>query len=134
MFWDRELEGLSSVPEQARRNGTEERPEWGACPAKPSKPLRTDTKRFALPLGVRTEFLAGCTSGFAADLSAEAHALAHLSARPARAREVLRARVWPRCGRKKREDCADVFATGTHGPRSGHQQDEVARIGGLPGE
>src|SRR6059058_5420856 len=43
-----------------RRNGSEERPEWGASPAKPSKPLRTDTKRIALPLGVRTEFLAGC--------------------------------------------------------------------------
>src|SRR5438874_4603731 len=52
--------GISSVPEQARRNGSEERPEWGASPAKPSKPLRTDTKRIALPLGVRTEFLAGC--------------------------------------------------------------------------
>src|SRR5437667_6899701 len=45
---------------KARRNGSEERPEWGASPAKPSKPLRTDTKRIALPLGVRTEFLAGC--------------------------------------------------------------------------
>src|SRR5215472_8478067 len=53
---------------------------------------------------------------------------------PGESREDLRARVWPRCGRKKREDCANVFATGTHGPRSGHQQDEVARIGGLPGE
>jgi hypothetical protein len=38
------LEGNSSVPEQDRRNGTEERPEWGASPEKPSKPLRFGTK------------------------------------------------------------------------------------------
>jgi len=38
------LEGNSSVPEQDRWNGTEERPEWGASPEKPSKPLRFDTK------------------------------------------------------------------------------------------
>jgi hypothetical protein len=55
---------------RVRRNGTEERPEWGASPAKPSKPLRTEAKRVVLLLGVRTEFLAGCISGFAVDLSA----------------------------------------------------------------
>src|SRR3979411_2700267 len=48
---------------KVRRNGTEERPEWGASPAKPSKPLRTEAKRIVLPLGVRTEFLAGGISG-----------------------------------------------------------------------
>src|SRR5947209_7322049 len=53
-----------------RRNGTEERPEWGASPAKPSKPLRTESKGLVLLLGVRTEFLAGGISGFAVDLSA----------------------------------------------------------------
>jgi len=52
------------------------------------------------------------------------------------ARAAKSARDWrPACGRKKkREDCADVFATGTHGPRRHHQQDEVARVDGLPGE
>src|SRR5207302_8223183 len=66
-----ELEG-KYLPSRnnARRNGTEERPEWGASPAKPSKPLRTEAKRIVLPLGVRTEFLAGGISGFAVDLSA----------------------------------------------------------------
>src|SRR5437660_3581938 len=61
---------------KVRRNGTEERPEWGASPAKPSKPLRTEAKRFVLLLGVRTEFLAGGISGFAVDLSARDCALA----------------------------------------------------------
>jgi hypothetical protein len=42
--WGGWLEGNSSVPEQDRRNGTEERPEWGASPEKPSKPLRFGTK------------------------------------------------------------------------------------------
>ena len=55
---------------KVRRNGTEERPEWGASPAKPSKPLRTESKGLVLLLGVRTEFLAGGISGFAVDLSA----------------------------------------------------------------
>ena len=62
---------------KVRRNGTEERPEWGASPAKPSKPLRTEARRIVLPSGVRTEFLAGCISGFAVDLSALMCALAH---------------------------------------------------------
>src|SRR5947209_11634047 len=75
-----------------RRNGTEERPEWGASPAKPSKPLRTEAKRTVLPLGVRTEFLAGCTSGFAVDLSALDRAPARYCARAMREpREILRA-------------------------------------------
>ena len=43
----------------ARRIGSEERPEWDACPAKPSKPLRIEAKSVVLPLGVRAEFLAG---------------------------------------------------------------------------
>src|SRR5205823_12719886 len=55
---------------KVRRNGTEERPEWGASPAKPSKPLRTESKGLVLLLGVRTEFLAGGISGFAVDPSA----------------------------------------------------------------
>src|SRR5260370_7581554 len=76
---------LSSVPEQVRRNGTEERPEWGASPAKPSKPLRTRAKRVVLLLGVRTEFLAGGISGFAVDLSALDFALAIFCARLATA-------------------------------------------------
>src|SRR5204862_7637303 len=67
-----------------RRNGTEERPEWGASPAKPSKPLRTEAKRVVLLLGVRTEFLAGCISGFAVDLSALDCALASFCARALR--------------------------------------------------
>ncbi len=55
-----ELEGkYLQSRNNVRRNGTEERPEWGASPAKPSKPLRTEAKRFVLLLGVRTEFLAG---------------------------------------------------------------------------
>ena len=53
------MEGNSSVPEQARWNGTEERPEWGASPEKPSKPLRFDTESVSLSLGVRAESLAG---------------------------------------------------------------------------
>src|SRR5256714_15045150 len=61
---------------KVRRNGTEERPEWGASPAKPSKPLRTESKGLVLLLGVRTEFLAGGISGFAVDLSALDCALA----------------------------------------------------------
>ena len=77
---------------KVRRNGIEERPEWDACPAKPSKPLRTEAKRRVLPLGVRTEFLAGCFSGFAVDLSALMCALAHFCLRALREpREILRA-------------------------------------------
>jgi hypothetical protein len=53
------VDGNSSVPEQVRRNGTEERPEWGASPEKPSEPLRFETRSVVLPLGVRAEFLAG---------------------------------------------------------------------------
>ena len=61
------VDGNSSVPEQVRWNGTEERPEWGASPEKPSEPLRFETKSVVLPLGVRAEFLAGL-SGFAVHL------------------------------------------------------------------
>ena len=68
-FGDGWLEGNSSVPERERWNGTEERPEWGASPEKPSKPLRFDTESGILSLGVRAEFLAGL-SGFAVNLSA----------------------------------------------------------------
>ena len=60
-------DGNSSVPEQVRWNGTEERPEWGASPEKPSEPLRFETRSVVLPLGVRAEFLAGL-SGFAVHL------------------------------------------------------------------
>src|SRR5207302_11029044 len=75
-----------------RRNGTEERPEWGASPAKPSKPLRTEAKRFVLLLGVRTEFLAGGISGFALDLSALDCALAPFCLRALREpRKITRA-------------------------------------------
>src|SRR5713226_10709083 len=77
---------------KARRNGTEERPEWGASPAKPSKPLRTEAKRFVLLLGVRTEFLAGGISGFAVDLSALDCALARFCVRALREpRKITRA-------------------------------------------
>ena len=61
------FDGNSSVPEQVRWNGTEERPEWGASPEKPSEPLRFETRSVVLPLGVRAEFLAGL-SGFAVHL------------------------------------------------------------------
>src|SRR6266436_1115898 len=77
---------------KVRRNGTEERPEWGASPAKPSKPLRTEAKRVVLLLGVRTEFLAGCISGFAVDLSALDCALVPFCLRALREpRKILRA-------------------------------------------
>src|SRR6266446_5661724 len=33
-----------------------------------------------------------------------------------------------------RENCADVFAISTHGPREGPGQNEVARVDGLPGK
>jgi len=101
---------------KVRRNGTEERPEWGASPAKPSKPLRTEAKRFVLLLGVRTEFLAGGISGFAVDLSALDCALASFCVRGARAAKIHARDCRPLCGRmKKRDDCADVFATGKNG-------------------
>ncbi len=83
---------------KVRRNGTEERPEWGASPAKPSKPLRTEAKRFVLLLGVRTEFLAGGFSGFAVDLSALDCALARICVRALREpRKIVRANA-DRCG------------------------------------
>src|SRR5438477_10851435 len=69
---------------KVRRNGTEERPEWGASPAKPSKPLRVETGSGFLPSGMRTEFLAGGFSGFAVDLSAKLCALAHFCLRALR--------------------------------------------------
>src|SRR6266404_2591123 len=40
----------------------------------------------------------------------------------------------PPCGRIEEENCADVFAISTHGPREGPGQNEVARIDGLPGK
>src|SRR5437660_2938612 len=86
-----------------RRNGTEERPEWGASPAKPSKPLRTEAKRFVLLLGVRTEFLAAGISGFAVDLSALDCALAILCARLARAAKNYARDCRPLGGRTKKE-------------------------------
>src|SRR5215472_8132773 len=69
-----------------------------------------------LPLGVRTEFLAGCTSGFAVDLSAEAHALAQCCLRALREPAKICAQEFGCRVAEKREDCADVFATGSHGP------------------
>src|SRR6266436_9951229 len=112
-----ELEGnYLRFRNKVRRNGREERPEWGASPAKPSKPLRTEAKRVVLLLGVRTEFLAGGISGFAVDLSALDCALAILCARFARAARNYTRNCRPLCGRtKKRDDCADVFATGKNG-------------------
>ena len=102
---------------KVRRNGTEERPEWGASPAKPSKPLRTEAKRVVLLLGVRTEFLAGCISGFAVDLSALDCALAILCARMREPRINVRASDSKlRSHTNEREDCADVFAASTDGP------------------
>src|SRR5436305_10279599 len=88
-----ELEGnYLQSRNNVRRNGTEERPEWGASPAKPSKPLRTEAKRVVLLLGVRTEFLAGCISGFAVDLSALDCALAPFCLRALREpRKITRA-------------------------------------------
>ena len=44
---------------KVRWNGTEERPEWGASPEKPSKPLRFDTGSASLLLGLCAESLAG---------------------------------------------------------------------------
>src|SRR6266481_3671797 len=69
---------------KVRRNGIEERPEWDACPAKPSKPLRTEAKRRVLPLGVRTEFLAGCflrirSRPFSTDVCSRAFLFARLA-------------------------------------------------------
>src|SRR6202022_2483267 len=49
-------------------------------------------------------------------------------------REFLRAIGRPLCGRIEEENCADVFAISTHGPREGPGQNEVARIDGLPGK
>src|SRR5258708_10241963 len=40
----------------------------------------------------------------------------------------------PLCGRIEEENCADVFAISSHGPREGPGQNEVARIDGLPGK
>src|ERR1700692_343274 len=80
-----ELEGILQSRNIARRNGTEERPEWDASPAKPSKPLRIEARsEYVRLLELRTEFLAGI-SGFAVDLSAWECALAHFCARLARA-------------------------------------------------
>src|SRR6267378_984860 len=88
---------------KVRRNGTEERPEWGASPAKPSKPLRTEAKRVVLLLGVRTEFLAGGISGFAVDLSALECALAPFCVRARREPRRITRAIVGRCaaGRKR---------------------------------
>src|SRR5271169_6589254 len=87
------VDGNSSVPEQVRWNGTEERPEWGASPEKPSKPLRFDTESCVLSLGVRTESLAGSLR-IRSYLSAFVCALAFLVARSARASQrCLRAKL-----------------------------------------
>src|SRR6266446_5294396 len=45
----------------------------------------------------------------------------------------LRAMRRPPCGRIEEENCADVFAISTHGPREGPGQDEVARVDGMHG-
>src|SRR6266404_4242163 len=84
LYSGRELEGYLQSRNIARRNGTEERPEWGASPAKPSKPLRVETGSGFLPSGMRTEFLAGGFSGFAVDLSAKLCALARFCLRALR--------------------------------------------------
>jgi small subunit ribosomal protein S12 len=77
---------------RVRRNGIEERPEWGASPAKPSKPLRTATRRIVLPSGVVYGVSCWLFSGFAVDLSALECALAHCCQRALREpREILRA-------------------------------------------
>jgi hypothetical protein len=118
---------------KVRRNGIEERPEWDACPAKPSKPLRNEAGSVVLPSGVRTEFLAGCISGFAVDLSAQMCALAHFCLRALREPRMFCAYlvtvVWShivdrfavvhkvdRCAViDKEDDCADVFTTSSNG-------------------
>lgn len=118
---------------KVRRNGIEERPEWDACPAKPSKPLRNEAGSVVLPSGVRTEFLAGCISGFAVDLSAQMCALAHFCLRALReprkfcayvvtvvwSHIVDRVAVAHKVGRcaviDKEDDCADVFTTSSNG-------------------
>src|SRR5260370_28838530 len=40
----------------------------------------------------------------------------------------------PQSGRIEEENCADVFAISTHGPREGPGKDEVACADGLPGK
>jgi small subunit ribosomal protein S12 len=96
---------------KVRRNGTEERPEWGASPAKPSKPLRTEAKRVVLLLGVRTEFLAGCISGFAVDLSALYCALAPFCVRALREpRKFMRAIVGRCAATRKRGTTVPTFS------------------------
>ena len=121
MFEAVELEGnYLQSRNNVRRIGTEERPEWGASPAKPSKLSELKPREKFYILVVRTESLAGCISGFAVDLSA-------LSA-------LSRLFVCARCGSRDslvhplpdalgiknscarlRDDCADVFATGKNG-------------------
>ena len=102
MFEAVELEGnYLQSRNKAGRNGTEERPEWGASPAKPSKPLRTEAKSEVLLLGVRTEFLAGGISGFAVDLSALDCALARFCVRALREPRIPRASLVGCAGDKK---------------------------------
>src|SRR6266849_6756321 len=96
---------------KVRRNGTEERPEWGASPAKPSEPLRTEAKRVVLLLGVRTEFLAGGISGFAVDLSALECALAPFCVRALREpRKFLRAIAGRSAAGRKRGTTVPTFS------------------------
>src|SRR6267378_359675 len=128
------MEGYLRSRNIARRNGTEERPEWGASPAKPSKPLRVETRSGFLPSGMRTEFLAGGSSGFAVDLSAKLCALARFCLRDAGAQNFLRAMHRPQCGRLEEGNCADVFAISSYGPREGPGQNKVACANGLSGK
>jgi hypothetical protein len=88
-----ELEGnYLQSRNKVRRIGTEERPEWGASPAKPSKLSELKPREKFYCLVVRTESLAGCISGFAVDLSALDCALAHFCLRALREpRKFLRA-------------------------------------------
>ena len=137
-----QLEGKSSVPERAGWNGTEERPEWGASPEKPSKPLRFGTRSMVLAswhaYGVSCLFLR-----IRSYLSGILCALAENFARPARALNIVVRTKRVDCARneiaqwnkiKKRDDCADVFATSKDGTRRDSEQDEIPGVDGLPRE
>jgi len=69
---------VDGMGQKSGRNGA-------PSPAKPSKPLRTEAKRVVLPLGVRTEFLAGCSPIRSRLSSTGLRSRAYLSARYARA-------------------------------------------------
>jgi hypothetical protein len=89
------------------------------APAPQSRVSLSESKprdQFSL-LELRTEFLAGCFSGFAVDLSALECALAHFVCARCESREKNCAQLVDRCAvADKEDDCADVFATGTNGP------------------